>query len=313
MVTHLTPDAVPDAGEAAAVWIGEVMRLVAGGGSVERDVAGVESGLRAHFGKRQNAAKCVEFIAKSWTHVKKQNELIRSLKRSLTQMSETAVSAQKEVIVLQKRVIDIQEQHIERTETVVGEKVRDTLQTEIRSYSGALASDTVEAVMKKVPQQQAAAPTFEAMRKVVKFAAEEEERAKRLVFFGLDEGEKEGDEVDPYVVIKALDLAPNYDSIKRLGVRKQGYNRPVLVTMDSTRQAAEILRKSHLLRQIEEFQSVFVSPDRTIEQRKQHRELVNKLTERRAENRPGDDNLRIVIRDGEVVSLPKAGLKALSN
>ena len=136
-------------------------------------------------------------------------------------MSETAVSAQKEVIVLQKRVIDIQEQHIERTETVVGEKVRDTLQTEIRSYSGALASDTVEAVMKKVPQQQAAAPTFEAMRKVVKFAAEEEERAKRLVFFGLDEGEKEGDEVDPYVVIKALDLAPNYDSIKRLGVRKQ--------------------------------------------------------------------------------------------
>ena len=84
------PDAAPDAGEEASVWIGEVMRLVAGGGSIERDVAGVESGLRAHFGKRQNAAKSVEFIAKSWTHVKKQNELIRNPKRSLTQMSETA-------------------------------------------------------------------------------------------------------------------------------------------------------------------------------------------------------------------------------
>ena len=42
-------------------------------------------------------------------------------------MSETAVSAQKDVIIgLQKRVIDIQEQHIERTETVVGQQVRDT-------------------------------------------------------------------------------------------------------------------------------------------------------------------------------------------
>ena len=51
--------------------------------------------------------------------------------------------------------------------------------------------------MKQVHRQEAAAPIFETMKKVVKFAAEEEERAKRLVFFGLEEGEKEGDEVDP--------------------------------------------------------------------------------------------------------------------
>ena len=95
-----------------------------------------------------------------------------------------------------------------------------------------------------------------------------------------------------------------------MGVRKQGYDRPILVEMDSSGHAEEILKKSHLLRQIDEFKSVFVSPDRTIEQRKQHRELVNKLMERRAENRPGDNELRIVIRDERVVSLPKAVLKA---
>ena len=88
---------------------------------MERDVAGVESGLQAHFGKRPNAGKSVEFIAQSWTHVKKQNDLIRSLKRNLALMSETAVSAQKEVMGLQKKVIEIQEQQIDRTETVVGE------------------------------------------------------------------------------------------------------------------------------------------------------------------------------------------------
>ena len=194
MGTLQNPDSAPDAGEAASVWIGQTMRLVASGSSVERDVAGVESGLRAHFGKRPNAGKCVEFIAQSWTHVKKQNEQIRSLKRSLALMSETAVNAQNEVIGLQKRVIEIQEQHIERTETVVGEQVRDTLKTEIQSYSGALANKAAEAAMKQVPRQQ---PTLEVIKKAVKSAAEEEERAKRLVFFGLEEGEKEGDEVDP--------------------------------------------------------------------------------------------------------------------
>lgn len=73
MVTLQNPDLAPDAGEAASVWIGQTMRLVASGSSVERDVAGIESGLRAYFGKRPNAGKCVEFIAQSWTHVKKQN------------------------------------------------------------------------------------------------------------------------------------------------------------------------------------------------------------------------------------------------
>ena len=46
------------------------------------------------------------------------------------------MNAQKEVMVLQKMVIESQEQHIQRTETVVGEQVRDTLKTEICSYSG---------------------------------------------------------------------------------------------------------------------------------------------------------------------------------
>lgn len=306
MGTLQNPDSAPDAGEAASVWIGQTMRLVASGSSVERDVAGVESGLRAHFGKRPNAGKCVEFIAQSWTHVKKQNELIRSLKRSLALMSETAVNAQKEVMGLQKRVIEIQEQHIERTETVVGEQVRDTLKTEIQSYSGALANKAAEAAMKQVPRQQAAAPTLEIIKKAVKSAAEEEERARRLVFFGLSEGEDEGGEVEPYEALEALGLGACYESTNRLGERKQGHDRPVIVKMDSVRFAEQVLGKAHLLRHEEKFKRVFISPDRTVEERKQHRELVDQLAERRAEKRPGDERLRIVIRDKRVVSLPRA-------
>ena len=74
--------------------------------------------------------------------------------------------------------------------------------------------------MKQVPRQQATAPTFEVMKKVVKFAAEEQERAKRLVFFVLEEGVKEGDEEDPDAAVEALGYEFYFETTRRLGVRK---------------------------------------------------------------------------------------------
>ena len=81
--------------------------------------------------------------------------------------------------------------------------------------------------MKQVPRQQATAPTFEVMKKVVKFAAEEQERAKRLVFFGLAEGEKEGDEARILTQLWRPSVSKHALTTKRLGARKQGYNHPV--------------------------------------------------------------------------------------
>lgn len=72
--------------------------------------------------------------------------------------------------------IDIQETHIEthieRTRTVVGQ-ARDTLKTDIRSYSWVFASNAIEAVMKQELYQQDVASTFEFMKTLVKFAPEE--------------------------------------------------------------------------------------------------------------------------------------------
>ena len=73
--------------------------------------------------------------------------------------------------------------------------------------------------------------------------------------------------MDPNEAVEALGLEAFFETSKRLGVRKHGYNRPVLVTLDSVRHADEVLGKSHLLRHTEKFKSVFVSPDRTIERR----------------------------------------------
>ena len=234
----MAPDiSPPDAGEAASVWIGEVMRLVAGGTSAVGNFAGVESGLRAHFGKRQGAAKAVYFIVKSWTHVKKQNEQIRTLKRSLTEMSATVVCSQNEVIGQQKRVIDIQQQHIEQAASTMAENVRDTLSEEIKTYSRALASEAAEAAVRQAPKQQTSAPTVQMMTQAVKFAAEVDERYKRLIFFGIQDSDDNLDE-DENAAVEALGIEPMFESSTKLGTRKLGLNRPVLVTLRDAAHAA---------------------------------------------------------------------------
>lgn len=97
---------------------------------------------------------------------------------------------------------------------------------------------------------------------------------------------------------QALGIEPMFDSAKKLGVWKPGHKRPAPVTL-------EIVRKPHLLRQILELKTVYMT-GRTLDQRKLHRELVGELTQRRAEKRPCDEIVRFVIRDVEVITLHRS-------
>ena len=64
----------------------------------------------------------------------------------------------------------------------------------------------------------------------------------------------------------------------------------------------QILRKARLLKDIDGYQTVFISPDRTIEERISRQKLVNELKGRRQ----ADPNKHFVIRKGEVVCLSES-------
>ena len=59
--------------------------------------------------------------------------------------------------------------------------------------------------------------------------------------------------------------------------------RPVCVSMRNVPAARLILSKASKLRQTEKFKAVYISPDRTPEQRIEHRELVAELKRRRVD------------------------------
>ena len=78
-------------------------------------------------------------------------------------------------------------------------------------------------------------------------------------------------------------------------------HRPVLIKFRNAVAASGVLRKSQGLRTNKTFEKVFISPDRTVAQRVEHRLLVTVMKKRAAEDR----NLRFFIRDGQVQSVER--------
>ena len=75
--------------------------------------------------------------------------------------------------------------------------------------------------------------------------------------------------------------APVLSEVNRLGRRTDERVRPLRVILRSRKTARTILGKSVQLRDSDSFQSVFISPDRTVEERTVRRDLVARLREKR--------------------------------
>ena len=101
---------------------------------------------------------------------------------------------------------------------------------------------------------------------------------------------------------------------ERLGRKMEdSKSRPVKVTMDNPVVVSELLKKSRDLKNSTDHSAVYLKPDRTVEQRRKHRELVNELKQSIKDS----PDKRHFIRNGEVcheesVKMDKADVPAKS-
>ena len=119
-----------------------------------------------------------------------------------------------------------------------------------------------------------------------------EDRSKNLMIFGLEEtaGENLNSKVNE--VFQELNEKPMFKA-DRVGGKAS--DRPVKVTCESSSVVSDLLRKSKVLKS-SVFCSIYLKPDRTLEQRQKHRELVAKLKES-IKNSPDKHHF---IKNGEV-------------
>ena len=206
---------------------------------------------------------------------------------------------QSDIIQLQSDVIDAQRKSIQEFKNdVIGqlsETVKDTVQSGFsKSYSEAAKSYGTSSPNPIISQ--------DTLKTVAKQVVVEEELSRNIMLFGLPEEDNEQLCAKVSEVFEHLDAKPRVEA-SRLGIKKSksAAVRPVKVTLSSSTIVQHILVKSRNLRLSEKYKTVFLSPDRTAEQRAQQRELVLELKKKAA----ADPLKRHFLKGGRIHSVDK--------
>ena len=114
---------------------------------------------------------------------------------------------------------------------------------------------------------------------------EKEERCKNLVLYGVSEEAIEQFNTRIGDILENTGQKPRILECFRLGKIQDGNIRPVKVKLESSVIVREdVLRTTKLLKNAEGCRTIFIFPDRTVEQRRTQKELISQLRQKRTEN-----------------------------
>ena len=139
--------------------------------------------------------------------------------------------------------------------------------------------------------------TGEPIKSVTNQIVVEEELSRNVIVFGLCEVESEDICAKVTEVFESLGEKPRVEA-SRLGKKSGSATRPVKVTLSSSTIVQQILKKSSKLSRTDKFKTVYLAPDRTAEERAQHKELVVELKKRTE----AEKDKKLFIKGGKICS-----------
>ena len=221
----------------------------------------------------------------------KQHEMVRDLRAANELLKTEMIESQSSVIKVQKEHMECKTAQFQSLQTTVQTTIQDSVQAELKSYSSVVAE-----------KSQSPAISSKALKQVVQTVVEEEDRNKNLMVFGIPEDDTQENLADKVLeVFQALGEKPRIE-VSRVGNKMAGKVRPIKVSLRCGLIVHQILAKARKLRAVEKHKFVFVCPDRSPDQRAEHRQLVRDLKEKRSE----DSNKRHFIKSGQICSVDKA-------
>ena len=227
-----------------------------------------------------------------------QNAYLFDLVAELSELRSRILTSQSDVIKLQEDLLSCQAQKLESVQSTVTstvqEVVHNTVQTEIKSYS--------EAVAGTISQSHSDQITSEKLKKTLQDVVEENDRSKNLMVFGFTEEEEEDLVGRLEEIFDELGEKPHIEAC-RVGTKASGKSRPVKISMSNSVKCQQILAKSWRLKRTVKYKTVYFAPDRSVIQREEHKKLVEELKKvRLAAN---DPEKRYFIKNGKIESIDK--------
>ena len=199
-------------------------------------------------------------------------------------LEEELLDCQREVMSLQKKVIELQDSRIGT--------ITETVQQDLKSWSTVVSRNCAAAVAP--PRLKAALNLASSPEKQ---SAEESEKPQNLMIFGLSEPEEESDlEAAVTNILEEIGEKPPLSSCTRVGVKAEGRTRPVRATLPSRVILTDILRKARELRKSPTYSRVYLAPDRTLEERLERRKTLETIQRLRKDN----PNRQYIMRSGVI-------------
>lgn len=216
--------------------------------------------------KRANKDYLVGWLESTFELMSAQRDIVEELRSDMSQLQEKIIDAQDKLLTAQNQLLVKQSDQLES----VKKSVKTSVEEGFKSYSSVAGSNTTTL-----------APSQKMLQKAVKSAYEAENRSHNIIMFGLKEKADEELETVAVDVLQELGEKPQVEAV-RLGSQTASKPRPVKVTFRSSACSDRVLRKCSALKESDRYSSVFITPDRSIEDRNVRRSLISKLKEKRA-------------------------------
>ena len=214
---------------------------------------------------------------------------INELEKELKKQSKELIKTQRALVAAQEELIGIQKQLLEKREVEIT-AVQSTAQQEMKSFASVLEKECASALAPKKIQSA--------------IVAASEDRGCNIIIHGLEElkNSTDSDELETQIksLFSELEEAPKVESVERLG-KQSSSARPVKVVLRSKTAQMSVLSKKSRLKGTDKFRKVFISPDRTVEERKERKKLVVELKDM-VKRSPGT---HYIIRGKRVLEAPR--------
>ena len=196
-------------------------------------------------------------------------EKAASLPEDISVLKNEKITDQERIITLQNQLIIQQQDQLKSVQEIVQTTVHDSVKTEMKTYASTVSKSCTSAFAPKKLQS------------VVRKVAVEEERLKNVIVYGLTESDDENLQGKVELVLSELEEKPVIRDCLRVGVRKENSVRPIKFSVGSADHAAQVIRKARMLRTKEGYSSIYLCPDRTLEERKAYKKLVEEVKMKR--------------------------------
>ena len=248
---------------------------------------------RPHLLKKMKKDKMAQFL---WDALGCLDDLVdctTDFRSATTSVKSQLIESQQTVIKLQSELLATKDEQLNSLKVTVKESlVEDTMKAGFISYSSVVQNN----------HAQSRAINPEALKTVVQNVVQDEDRSKNVMIFGLPEVPDEELNSAVRELFQAIGEKPRVEAC-RLGRSKSDKTvRPIKATFASSTVVDHILSKTKKLKQVEKLRSVYVSPDRSLEQRIKQRELIKDLRSRSI----ADPDNRYFIKGGTICSVAKS-------